>query len=299
MWRALTGLGASAIVPLALSLIGALYPYSQRGRPLGWMFGAMAGGMAFGSTFGALLEPLLGWRGVFLSVGALTLPAAALLFRERQLLDASPRAGGSVSALIRAYRTLLAPGRGLRTYAYVFANAVFHSGVFTWLGLYFAKRYGLGEVGIGLALLGYGLPGFLLGPTIGRAADRLGRRRLIPAGLGIGAVASLLLAFKLPLLTAALVVTLLSIGYDMTQPLLAGIVTSLGGPRSGQAMGLNVFLLFTGFGIGSLAFGGLADRNLTTAFFVFGAMELLLALLSVPFFREERDAQASAEPKTL
>jgi predicted MFS family arabinose efflux permease len=53
-------------------------------------------------------------------------------------------------------------------------NAVFHSGVFTWLGLYFSRRYGLGEVGIGLAILGYGIPGFLLGPLIGRAADRWG-----------------------------------------------------------------------------------------------------------------------------
>src|SRR3546814_10418535 len=58
LWRTLTGLGASGVVPLALVLIGSLYPYEQRGRPLGWLFGAMAGGMAFGSTFGDVLEPL-------------------------------------------------------------------------------------------------------------------------------------------------------------------------------------------------------------------------------------------------
>jgi len=63
-WRLLTGLGASGVVPLVLVVIGALYPYEQRGRPLGWLFGAMAGGMAFGSTFGALLAPLVGWRGI-------------------------------------------------------------------------------------------------------------------------------------------------------------------------------------------------------------------------------------------
>jgi len=37
----------------------------------------------------------------------------------------------------------------------------------------------------------------------------------------------------------------------MTQPLLAGIVTSLDPKRGAQAMGLNVFTLFTGFGVGS------------------------------------------------
>lgn len=300
-WRVATGLGASGLVPLALSLVGALYPYEARGRPLGWLFGAMAGGMAVGSTLGAVLEPVLGWRGVFVAVGALTLPVAARVLRDRHLLDAGPRAGGTVRDLVAAYRTLLAPGRGLRTYVYVFVNAVFHSGVFTWLGLYFARRYELGEVGIGLALLGYGLPGFLLGPAIGRAADRWGRRWLVPAGLGIGAVAALLLAPRLPLAAAVLVVTLLSIGYDMTQPLLAGIVTSLGGPRGGQAMGLNVFLLFTGFGVGSLIFGAAVGLGFAPALLRFGAVELLAALLAVPLFRDERprptEERIGAQPR--
>ena len=52
-WRILTGLGASGVVPLALLLVGRLFPYEQRGRPLGWLFGAMAGGMAVGSPLAA------------------------------------------------------------------------------------------------------------------------------------------------------------------------------------------------------------------------------------------------------
>jgi hypothetical protein len=54
---------------------------------------------------------------------------------------------------------------------------------------------------------------------------------------------------------APVVALLLSLGYDMTQPLFAGIVTSLGGKRPGQAMGLNVLSLFVEFGLDSLVFG--------------------------------------------
>lgn len=79
LWRLLTGLGASGVVPLALALMGHLFPYEPRGWPLGWLFGAMAGGMAVGSTFGALLEPFIGWRGGFLGVSALSAGALALL----------------------------------------------------------------------------------------------------------------------------------------------------------------------------------------------------------------------------
>src|SRR5260370_25394482 len=78
-WRLLTGFGASGVVPLALALIGELYPYQERGRPLGWLFGAMAGGMAFGSTFGVLLEPVIGWRGVFLAVSTFGMIGLVLL----------------------------------------------------------------------------------------------------------------------------------------------------------------------------------------------------------------------------
>ncbi len=166
-------------------------------------------------------------------------------------------------------------------------NAVFHSGVFTWLGLYFSNRYGWGEVGIGLALLGYGVPGFLLGPVIGRAADRSGRRWLIPAGLAIAAVSAALLMLGLPLLAASFAVTLLSLGYDMTQPLLAGIVTALGGKRGGQAMGLNVFALFTGFGLGSFLFGEALRLGFPLALGIFAIVQLAAGLAAVPLFGSE------------
>jgi predicted MFS family arabinose efflux permease len=288
-WRFATGLGASAVVPLALALIGRLFPFDQRGRALGWLFGAMAGGMAFGSTFGAILEPVLGWRGLFLAVSVIALVLLALLFRRREMLgNPDPSVHVHLTAVLPGYAELLGTRRSRRTYAYVVINAIFHSGVYTWLGLYFVKRYGLGEIGIGLALLGYGVPGFLFGPVIGRAADRWGRRWLIPIGLALAAISAGALAFPVPLAIAAVAVTSLSLGYDMTQPLLAGIVTTLGGKRAGQAMGLNVFGLFVGFGLGSLIFSAVLSHGLQLALMSFAAVLLIAAVLAVPSFHEER-----------
>lgn len=289
LWRLTTGLGASGVVPLALALIGTLFPFEQRGRPLGWLFGAMAGGMAFGSTFGAMLEPFIGWRGIFIGVSLLGAGVLGVLLPYLRLLGEAPQApSGTLRDLLAAYGGLLGPGRGRRTYAFVLLNAVFHSGVFTWLGLYFARRYGLGEIGIGLALLGYGVPGFLLGPVIGRAADRWGRRWLLPTGIGLAALAGNILLFDVPLWVAALAVTLLSLGYDMTQPLLAGIVTTLGGSRSGQAMGLNVFMLFVGFGLGSLLFGMALRWGFSVALALFCTGQAIAAMVAITGFHAER-----------
>ena len=235
LWRVLTGLGASGVVPLGLALVGRLFPYEQRGRPLGWLFGAMAGGMAFGSPLGAMLVPLIGWQGLFLVVGAAGGGLLLLFLPYRRIIAAavSP-VTGTLGDLFRGYKDLLGTPRGLRTYGFVFVNSMFHSGIFTWLGVYFERRYGVGPVGIGLALLGYGVPGFLFGPLIGRAADRWGRGRLLPIGLGLSAAAAAVLLLGFPMILAPVVAMVLSMGYDMTQPLFAGIVTSLGGKRPGS-----------------------------------------------------------------
>ncbi|MBH9683547.1 MFS transporter [Burkholderia cepacia] len=288
LWRVLTGLGASGVVPLALVLVGKLFPYEQRGRPLGWLFGAMAGGMAFGSPLGAMLVPFIGWQGLFLLIGAAGGIVLLLFLPYRRIIaTAMQPVGGTLGDLFRGYLGLLGTSRGRRTYGYVFVNSMFHSGVFTWLGVYLERRYGLGPVGIGLALLGYGVPGFLFGPLIGRAADKWGRARLLPIGLGLSTLGAAALLLDFPLILAPAVAMLLSLGYDTTQPLFAGIVTSLGGKRPGQAMGLNVFSLFVGFGLGSLIFGEALRFGFKAALGMFVAVELTIALCSLWLFRSE------------
>lgn len=286
--RILTGIGASGVVPISLALIGDLFPYNERGRALGWLFGAMAGGMAFGSTAGVILEPFITWKGLFLSVAILATIILIILLPYRSFLDTKVQNSehASIKKVILSYFSLLSSKRGKQTYAYVLINAIFHSGVYTWLGLYFVKRYALSELGIGLALIGYGIPGFLLGPVIGRLADRLGRKYLIPAGLAIAGLSAAALTINLSVYGAAFFVTTLSLGYDMTQPLLAGIVTTLS-PKRGAAMGLNVFTLFIGMGLGSLIFSYFLQFSIDTAFIVFGIVAIVAAILGIYLFRLE------------
>ncbi len=169
--RLVTAVSASGIVPVALALVGDRVPYERRGRALGWLFGAMAGGIAFGSTLGALAEPVIGWRGLFFVVAGLAAVVLAALVPRRDGLGGRPPSDAPRAKprdVVAGYVRLLGLSRARRTYAYVLINAVLQSGVYTWLGVYLARRYHLGDVGIGLALLGYGVPGFLLGPLIGR-----------------------------------------------------------------------------------------------------------------------------------
>ena len=286
--RVLSGLCAGGILPIILALIGDLYPYRSMGRPMGWMFGAVAGGVAFGSTLGAWLNPYLGWRREFLLLSAAEIAVLLVIYRRRRLLHSSAKVRLSAGQLASGYWSLVSNARGLGTYGLIFLNGAFHSGILSWLGYYLVQRFNLNDEHIGRTLLGYGIPGMLLGPTFGRLADRFGRRRIIPLGFVVASLSALALVNREPLWAVTAAIVCLSVGFDMSHPLMAGIVASLDPKRRGQAMGLNAFAIFTGFGMGSLAFQVLMRSGLSLALAAFAAVQMGLAGVALYVFRAER-----------
>lgn len=286
-WRVAAGISAAGVVPISLTLIGDVVPFARRGKAVGWLFGAIAGGTAAGAAVGALLEPLVGWRMLFLGVAAL----CALVLAYALAADALPRLPSSRvahawSRVFRGYGQLLLQPRAQRTYAYVLINAVLISGVFTWLGVYLHQRFGLGEAGIGWVMLGYGIPGLIFGPLIGRLADRYGRSRIVPSGVALTGACALLLALPLPLFGVRVAIVLLSLGFDLTHPQLAAIATNLQGDR-GQTVALMAFALFVGFGLGSVLFQLALTSGFSVALVEFGVVAGVAAAIAVRLFRSE------------
>lgn len=287
-WRVVTGTAAAGIVPISLTLIGDVIPFTRRGKAVGYLFGSIAGGTATGAAVGALLEPLIGWRALFLVVAALSavlfvgMIVARVLPRHARTSTASPW-----SAVVQGYSRLLRLARAQRTYGYVLLNAILQSGLFTWLGVYLHERFGLDETGIGLMLIGYGVPGMLFGPIIGKLADRYGRSVIVPSGVVLTGVCALSLAAPLPLNGVRVAIILLSLGFDLTHPQLAAIATDLGGGR-GQAVALMAFALFSGYGVGSLLFQAALTLGFSDAFIIFGIAAGIGAGFAFHLFRNER-----------
>src|SRR4051794_29848233 len=84
--RAAQGLGAAALAPCALAILGAMRPPGPaRDRAVAIWTAAAAGGGALGWVLGGLLTDALGWRAVFLvnvPVGALALALVPALLEE-------------------------------------------------------------------------------------------------------------------------------------------------------------------------------------------------------------------------
>ena len=296
-WRLLGGIVTGGIVPIALALLGDLFPYTERGRAMGWMFGSIAGGMAFGSTLGAFLNPIIGWRKEFLITALLSGITLVFAIRLRHYFENKlPRHPLSARKVISGYIHLFSDPRAAKGYIYILLNGIFHSGIFSWLGLYFSERYHLGDEGIGLALLGYGVPGMLLGPVIGHVADRYGRKHIIPLGIFVAAISAAALIPRSPLIWPAILTAVLSLGYDMSHPPLAGIITSVNPARRGLAMGMNAFVLFSGFGLGTLIFQVALKSGFTIALGIFAAAQLCIGFLAIPLFRGEDSAAGEPSP---
>jgi hypothetical protein len=60
-------------------------------------------------------------------------------------------------------------------------------------------------------------------------------------------------------------------------------------------MGLNVFTLFIGFGLGSLLFGAALSLGFDTALVIFSAVQLGAAVVAVAVFR----AETAGQPQTM
>jgi putative MFS transporter len=87
VFRFLIGVGVGGEAPVAQALVSELLPAGVRGRYIAIMEGFWAVGFVLSGTISYLLLPHLGWRWVFVAVGAL----AGLVFLVRRSIPESPR----------------------------------------------------------------------------------------------------------------------------------------------------------------------------------------------------------------
>jgi predicted MFS family arabinose efflux permease len=289
--RILSGVGCGGIVTIALAIVGDRYPYSIQGRPMGRMFGGVAAGIGFGSTLGPILNSLVGWRNEFRVLACVCGLGAVFVFKNACSVISMNRRPGSFRRVIREYIIVLNTPRGGRTITFIFCNGAFHGGIFAWLGLLLTRRYQLHDIGIGLALAGYGLPGIFFGTMIGRWGDLYGRRYVVPFGFLWAAACAFLLLPHSSRFVAVLAITALSVGFDATHPLMSSITTSLDPKHRGQITGFATFANFIGMGAGALFFQHLIAFGFSTALAIFASVQTLLGFAALYGFRGERPSR--------
>jgi len=163
----------------------------------------------------------------------------------------------------------------------------------------YADTFGASRLAVGLVFSAFSASRFLLGPFVGRFSDRIGRKRIMLAGLGLFTLMSILYivaqniwelaGFRLLQGAASVMVTPIAQAY-------VGDITPKG--REGRTINLLYAAMFFGVALGPLLGGQLtAIWSYEAAFAAMGGLSLVAFLLVLRFVPADhsRHARAGAE----
>jgi MFS family permease len=252
--RAAQGIGAAAMMALAMPFVGATVPAGRAGSAMGLLGTMSAAGMALGPSLGGALVAAFGWPALFFAgvpLGGLAL-AAAWAFLPRDGVHAQGPAGGAPDGADPA----LLPGLA--------ANGLVTAVVMTTLVVgpfYLAGALALDSASTGLVMSCGPLAAMLGGVPAGRAVDRYGAPGVGQCGLA-GMLAGCALLALLPSSAGipgyVLPLTLCTTGYALFQAANNTVVMGAVAPaRRGAASGLLSLSRNIGLLLGTSAMGAL------------------------------------------
>jgi MFS family permease len=258
------GVAVAIVSTVILAGLSATATVTNRGKVMSLFHVANNVGIAAYPLIGGLVGAALGWRATFGVTIGLVIVAALILVPV--LLRIHPRKGVGQRPAAPDPRVLHGRTRAIAigaTNIGVVANMINRHGFRnTILPLYAATSLGLGGISIATAIALMSITGLLVATPGGMLGDRIGRRRIITAGLAAIAVGDLVFLFTHDLVTFLAAAALIGFGdfFSSSQTaLLSEIVPPeqrtqvLGGYRFSADMGafIGPVLLATVMDLGS------------------------------------------------
>lgn len=163
----------------------------------------------------------------------------------------------------------------------------------------YAHSLGAGGAALGMMYAAFSASRMLLGPVMGRLSDRVGRRRLIMAGLSAYAVVSLLYVIAHTMWQLTAFRFLHGMASVLVTPIAQAYVADLTPPgKEGRIMNLFYTSQFIGMALGPLIGGGLAERwGLVAPFYAMGALTFLALVGVFTLVPEDTKGRAPQPPR--
>jgi predicted MFS family arabinose efflux permease len=248
-WRFLQGLLLPPVFAVAVAYIGDEWPAAEVAGVAGiYIAGSSIGGFC-GRFIPGVLGDLIGWRGAFLALAALSLLGAILLAlllpREKRFVR-SQGLGASARQMLRHLKN----PQLLATYAIGFGVLFNFIAVFTYVSFHLAAPpYQFSSTLLGAIFVTY-LVGTVIAPMTGWMMSRLGRRRFILAVIAAWACGvALMLAQPVAVIVLGMV---LCAGCGMlAQTISTGYVTAIAKEGRSSAVGLYVTAFYVGGSMGA------------------------------------------------
>ena len=282
--RALGGVGASAVWPLAMAMIIDQADGGNRGSAMGWYNAAFYSALALGPLLGGFLYDFFGLKAPFYFWSVLG--AASVIMVYFRVLEPEKKVVELGRLPPKVKERLVSAGYGLTFMAC--CCVVFWAGVvggfnFAMLPSY-AASLGLSATDVGLIYLAYGGTTALSNIYFGRQADRGRRKMLIFSGCLAGAVAFAFLPRATGLIQVVLIFAAMGTGLGASAPAAAALIADTScASRRGETYGIFNTARMSGVVLGPLVAGLTADaygvNGAVVAFVILAAAVTLFTLV--------------------
>lgn len=176
--RAVAGGAAGGMIPLCLAYIGDVVPYRDRQAMIGKFLTGVVMAQVMAGPVGGIFGDTLGWRGMFVLLGAAALIAAIALLRRAPPPQSASSGGFGLARFVELFRRR--EGRFVTIAAFV--DGVLLFGSFAYVGAYLRENFGLPYTQIGLIVASFGLGGLLYTRIAGWLVRVLGEARMLLSG---------------------------------------------------------------------------------------------------------------------
>ncbi|HWM82796.1 MAG TPA: MFS transporter [Pseudolabrys sp.] len=253
--RALAGIAAGGIFPIALALVGDRFPVETRQVAIGRLLAAAMMGNLLGASGAGVLGDLFGWRSVFaVNAGIGLLVFVMALSGFRRIADAAP-GRFDLSSVVPNYRAIFRKPQAKYCFGIVFVEAMLVFGLFPHVANLLAGD-GEGRAAIaGIVIAGFGIGAILYTVTVSTLLRYVAGHRLMLAGGLMMGLSFLVTALRLPWPYEFANFLLLGFGMYFLHGYIQVVVTELVPAARGSALAVHSAAFFFGQAVGPLIYG--------------------------------------------
>ena len=307
LFRIVSGVGASMVIPIAFSYVGELAPKDYEGRYMGLFTIAMIAGFGIGPVLGGVIHDSIGMDATFISMGVFSTLGFLVIFfflpARTATAGSTPSEGGaqpeepSASFLSALKDTTI---QGVMTLQLTFG--LLFGTVLAFIGVWMTTAIDTSVAQVGILLSARSIMNGTLSYPFGWLADNMNRVILVSAGMGMVAVGTFTIPWlgNFGILLGIFVV--IGIFESMAMPSLNAITVEKGRILGmGTVMGMFNMAMSLGLVIGSMAGGAIETSMGIDAVFRFAAVLGLVGIVAFNIFmfrsvRLSRNSLAVTQP---
>ena len=295
--RIIAGMCAGGIFPVGVAIVGDLVPVHARQVAIGRLLAVGLTGNLIGAVISGVIGDLLGWRGVFFSIGGFGLVVAVIAFFAFRGLSAAKSRPFNLAAVAAGFRGVFADPRAKICFGSVFFEGIVIHGMFPYVALLL-----LAERTDALILCGHrSSPGSASAALCSRCAlpflvVHLTERQLMLSGAAGAAIAFILIALNMAWYIQAAVFVLFGLGFYMLHNCIQVHVTDLSQTARGAALSMHSSAFFTGQAIGPIYYGyAFGHFGLSVPPLIGAGVILIIGVVCARYLRHRRRDPGLAE----